>query len=75
MNEPSCNTDLVKVCFLAAARSGFDVHSRRDLGGARQNFPWARAQSQYGGHKFWAQNVINGRLFRYQVLKGRPFYN
>ena len=32
--------------------SGFDEHSRRDLGGARQNFPCARAQSQYGGRKF-----------------------
>ena len=55
--------------------SGLDVHSRRDLGGARQNCLWARAQSQYGGRKFLAQNVLNGQLFQYQVLKGRPFYN
>ena len=64
-----------KYLYFLVIPSGFDVHSRRDLGGARQNFPLARAQSQYGGRKFWAQNVINGRLFRYQVLKGRPFYN
>ena len=51
------------------------VHSRRDLWGARRNYLWARAQSHYEGRKFLAQNFLNGRLFRYQVLKGRPFYN
>ena len=46
--------------------SGLDVHSRRDLGGARHNYPWAWAQSHYEGRKFLAQNFLNGRLFRYQ---------
>ena len=59
----------------AEGPSGLDVHSHQDLGGARHNCPWARAQSHYEGRKFLAQNVLNGRLFRYQVLKERPFYN
>ena len=50
--------------------SGFDVHSRRDLGGARQNFPWARAQTQYGGRKFWAHKWAT---FPISNVKGAPF--